>query len=123
MPRAGDPARGLLGFQVYLDGVLLFAETPPFTGNYLAYATSSDGWLDAKADSELVDFPASGAVFASLCGESADASVGSVGFRGDGALDDIDVSDEAPAFIGVDSLDFTLDFTAEESAVGYAVGR
>ena len=121
--RTGDPARGLLGFQIYLDGTLLFAETPPFSKNYLAYATGSDGWLDAGRDRELVGFLSSGAVFASLCGESADASVGSVGFRGDGALDDIDVSDEAPAFVGVDSLDFTLDFTAEESAVGYAVGR
>ena len=120
--RTGMPARGLLGFQIYLDGTLLFSDTPPFTKEYLAYATSSDGWLDPRKDAVLLDFLASGAVFASLCGESADMSVGSVGFRGDGGLDEIDVSSDAPRFLGVDSLDFTLDFTAEESAVRFILG-
>ena len=119
--RTRTPAHGLLGFQIYLDGTLLFAETPPFSRAYLAYATSQEGWLDPKKDAVLLDFLASGAVFASLCGESADMSVGSVGFRGDGELGDIDVSSDAPVFIGVDSLDFTLDFTADESAVRFAL--
>ena len=119
--RLGDAARGLLGFQVYLDGELLFAETPPFTRNYLSFATSAEGWLSSARDAELLDFLASGAVFASLCGESADMSVGSVGFRGDGDLDDLDVFSDAPVFLGVDALDFTLDLTAEESAVVYAL--
>ena len=106
--RTRTPGHGLLGFQVYLDGALLFAETPPFTKDYLAYAASGAGWLDPKKDAVLLDFLASGAVFASLCGESADMSVGSVGFRGDGELGDLDVSSDAPVFLGVDSLDFTL---------------
>ena len=116
-----QPGRGLLGFQIYLDGALLFAETAPFSRAYLAYATSQDGWLDAKKDAVLLDFLASGAVFVSLCGESADMSVGSVGFRGDGEFGDVDVSSDAPLLIGVDSLDFTLDFTADESAVRFAL--
>ena len=119
----GQAARALLGFQIYLDDTLLFAETPPFTKEYLSYATSSDGWLDAKKDAVLLDFLASGSVFASLCGESADMSVGSVGFRGDGECGDIDVSSDSPALLGVDSLDFTLDFTAAESAVRFALGE
>lgn len=115
--KTGDPARGLLGFQIYLDGKLLQAEEPSFTDIYTTYAAGSEGWLDPVKDGDLLAFLRSGTVFVSLCGESADDAVASVGFRGEGELEDVDVSNEAPAFLGVTSLDFTLDFTAAESPV------
>lgn len=115
--RTRRAAHGLLGFQIYLDGRLLFSDTPSFTQSYLAFATSSDGWLNATSDADWISFLGSGAVFVSLCGESADASVGSVGFHGDGELDDVDVTGDAPYALGIDSLDFTLALTPEESVV------
>ncbi|MGN0853682.1 MAG: hypothetical protein ACI4Q3_09955 [Kiritimatiellia bacterium] len=115
--RTGDPARGLLGFQIYLDGALLRAEEPSFTGVYTAFAAGTEGWLDRVGDGDLLAFLRSGTVFVSLCGESADDAIASVGFRGEGELEDVAVSSEAPAFLGVTSLDFTLDFAPAESPV------
>ena len=115
--KTGDPARGLLGFQIYLDGKLLQADEPSFTEIYTTYAAGSEGWLDPVKDGDLLAFLRSGTVFVSLCGESADDSVASVGFRGEGEFEDVAVSNEAPAFLGVTSLDFTLDFTPAESPV------
>lgn len=116
--KTGAAARGLLGFQVYLDGALLASDEPSFSPAYLAYATCAEGWLDAARDADLLAFLRSGTVFASLLGESSDAAVESVGFRGEGEFDDIDVSAEAPAFLGLSSLDFTLAFPPGESVVG-----
>lgn len=119
--RTRRAAHGLLGFQIYLDGKLLFSDTPTFTSPYLAFATSADGWLHATRDADWIDFLKSGAVFVSLCGESADTTVGSVGFHGDGELGDVNVTGDAPHAIGVDTLDFTLMLTPEESVVSELV--
>ena len=120
--RMGDATRSLLGFQIYLNGVLLAADQPSFSSVYTAYATGSEGWLHAAQDAELLAFLRSGTVFVSLCGESADDAIGSVGFRGEGEIDDVGVSAEAPAFLGVSSLDFTLSFPPGESVVGDLLG-
>lgn len=115
--RTHRAAHGLLGFQIYLDGRLLFSDTPTFTPHYLSFATSSDGWLSAAQDADWISFLRSGAVFVSLCGESADASVGSVGFHGDGELGDVDVTGDAPHALSIDSLDFSLSLTPRESVL------
>lgn len=116
--RTGTAARGLLGFQIYLDGALLASDEPSFSPAYLIYAAGTEGWLDATRDADLLAFLRSGTVFVSLLGESSDAAVESVGFRGEGEFDDIDVSAEAPTFLGLSSLDFTLAFPPGESVVG-----
>lgn len=116
--KTGAAARGLLGFQIYLDGALLASDEPSFSSAYLIYAAGTEGWLDAARDADWLAFLRSGTVFVSLLGESSDAAVGSVGFRGEGEFDDIDVSAEAPTFLGLSSLDFTLAFPPDESVVG-----
>lgn len=116
--KTGTAARGLLGFQIYLDGALLASDEPSFSPVYLTYAAGTEGWLDAARDADLLAFLRSGTVFVSLLGESSDAAVESVGFRGEGEFDDIDVSAEAPTFLGLSSLDFTLAFPPDESVVG-----
>ena len=121
--KTGRAARGLLGFQIYLDGALLASDETAFSSVYAAYATGTDGWLDAKRDADLIAFLRSGTVFVSLRGESADDAVESVGFRGEGDFDDVDVSAEAPAFFGVSSLDFTLAFPPDESVVSDLLNR
>ncbi len=114
----GDPHHGLLGFQIYLDGTLLAADTPAFSPVYLAYATGTEGWLDARRDADVLAFLRSGAVFASLVGESATGAVESVGFRGESDFDgEIAVSADAPSFLGISSLDFTLALPPAESPV------
>ena len=115
--RTGVAAHGLLGFQIYLDGALLSSGEPSFSPAYAAYATGTEGWLDAARDAELLAFLRSGTVFVSLRGETADDAVESVGFRGEGAFDDVDVSAEAPTFLGLSSLDFTLALPPGESVV------
>ena len=121
--KTGDASKGLLGFQIYLDGALLRAEEPSFSEIYTTYAAGSEGWLDSVKDADLLAFLRSGTVFVSLCGESADDAVASVGFRGEGELEDVDITAEAPAFLGVSSLDFTLALTPEESVVADLVGE
>ena len=121
--KTGDASKGLLGFQIYLDGALLRAEEPSFSEIYTTYAAGSEGWLDPVKDADLLAFLRSGTVFVSLCGESADDSVASVGFRGEGELEDVDITAEAPAFLGVSSLDFTLALPPEESVVADLVGE
>lgn len=116
--KTGTAARGLLGFQIYLDGALLASDEPSFSPAYLTYAVGTEGWLDAVRDADWLAFLRSGTVFLSLLGESSDAAVESVGFRGEGEFDDIDVSAEAPTFLGVSSLDFTLALPPDESVVG-----
>ncbi len=120
--KTADPARALLGFQIYLDGVLLTADQPSFSTAYTSYAAGTEGWLDAAKEADLLAFLRSGTVFVSLCGESADAAVGSVGFRGDGPVDAINVSAEVPELLGVSSLDFTLALSANESVVRELLG-
>ncbi|MGN0846473.1 MAG: hypothetical protein ACI4RA_03720 [Kiritimatiellia bacterium] len=120
--KTGDAARGLLGFQIYLDGALLASSEASFPNVYTSFASGSEGWLDPVRDASLLAFLRSGTVFVSLCGESADDAVGSVGFRGEGEFDDIDVSADAPDFVGISSLDFTLAFTPGESVVAEMVG-
>ncbi|MDO5320483.1 MAG: hypothetical protein Q4G65_17790, partial [bacterium] len=121
--KTGDASKGLLGFQIYLNGTLLSAEEPSFSEIYTTYAAGSEGWLDPVKDADLLAFLRSGTVFVSLCGESADDSVASVGFRGEGELEDVDITAEAPAFLGVTSLDFTLALPPEESVVSDLVGE
>lgn len=121
--RTRNPARGLLGFQIYLDGNLLFSDTPSFSPNYLAFATGSEGWLDKRRDADWIGFLGSGAVFASLCGESADKSVGSVGFQGDGEVSDVDVSSAAPQLPRLSPLDFLLVLPPDESVLDGVVGH
>ena len=121
--KTGDVSKGLLGFQIYLDGTLLRAEEPSFSEIYTAFAAGSEGWLDPVKDADLLAFLRSGTVFVSLCGESADDAVASVGFRGEGELEDVDITAEAPAFLGISSLDFTLALPPEESVVADLVGE
>ena len=121
--KTGDASKGLLGFQIYLDGTLLRSAEPSFSDIYTTYAAGSEGWLDPVKDADLLAFLRSGTVFVSLCGESADDSVASVGFRGEGELEDVDITAEAPAFLGVTSLDFTLSLSPEESVVADLVGE
>ena len=115
--RTRDPRHELLGFQIYLDGALLSSDDAAFSPVYLSFATGTEGWLKQSDDADLLAFLRSGAVFASLAGESARAAVESVGFHGEGAFDDVGVSAEAPSFPGLSSLDFTLALTPEESVV------
>ncbi len=117
--KTANPARALFGFQIYLDGALLAADQPSFSKIYTAYAAGTEGWLNPAQEGDLLAFLRSGTVFVSLCGESADDAVGSVGFRGDGQLD---VSADVPDYIGVSSLDFTLALPASESVVRALLG-
>ncbi len=115
--KSGEAARALLGFQIYLDGVLLASCEPSFSQVYTAYAAGSEGWLNSAKEADLLAFLRSGTVFVSLCGESSDDAVGSVGFRGSGSAGDVAVSADVPDFIGLSSLDFTLSFPSGESVV------
>lgn len=119
--KTGNSAHGLLGFQIYLDGALLASDEPSFSRVYTAFASGTEGWLDMRKEGDLLAFLQSGTVFVSLCGESADDSVGSVGFRGDGAMEGVEVSADAPGVVGVSSLDFTLSLDVDESVVAWLV--
>ena len=105
--RSADPM-GFTGFEIYLDGVLLAATTPTFGTGYMAYATGEDSWLDADGDADLITYLQSGKVFPSLLGATADATIQAIGFQGEGAVDDIVMSDGNP-FPAVSINDVTYD--------------
>ena len=102
---------GFTGFEIYLDGVLLSATTPTFGAGYMAYATDGESvssWLDADWDADLITYLQSGKVFPSLLGATADATIQAVGFQGEGAIDDLVMTEENP-FPAVAIDDVTYD--------------
>lgn len=83
----------------------------------MAYATDEYGWLDATEDANLVAHLQSGKVFPSLLGATADATIQAIGFQGEGAVDDIVMSEgnpfPPPVSIGSTSYDSLEDALAE----------
>ena len=89
---------GIPGFKIFLDGVS----------------------LQAKGGLEGITGDAT--VFCALTGDS-DYTLSAVGFKGSGKLDDLAITDDMPDFLigGGSSIDFTLTWDANVSAVSYTI--
>ena len=108
---------GFTGFEIYLDGVQLaadttgFADGAAFSDGYIDLAldpSPSYGWLDQSvpADADLVTYLQSGKVFPSLLGDETTSTLQGVGFKGSGALDDIVWTEEDPFAGGTGGDDY-----------------
>ena len=112
---------GYMGFEIYLDGVLLTATTPAFGQGFIDLATDAGefGWLDQTDDASLITYLQSGTVFPALGLPVTSATLQGVGFKGSGALDDIVWTEENP-FQAV-ALDFTLTWPAGVTPTSYTI--
>ena len=108
---------GFTGFEIYLDGVQLAADTTgfakgaAFSDGYIDLALDTDpsyGWLNQSisADADLVTYLQSGKVFPSLLGDETTSTLQGVGFKGSGALDDIVWTEEDPFAGGTGGDDY-----------------
>lgn len=109
------------GFAIYVDGKIVKTGQPTFDKSVI------DGF--EFIDDEMATMVADGSVFASLwmrstSGQSLDEPVfQAVGFKGSGAIDDLSLTTELPNFFeDVGSVDFTLKWDANVSAVSYTIG-
>jgi len=110
----------LHGFIVYIDGSAVAATEAAISADVLA-TSAFTSWCSRFTKV----WAAIGAnqFFPSLDSTSASASLAAVGFRGEGLVDDIVVSDVLPTFTGgASGIDFTLTWDEGVSAVWYAVG-
>ena len=107
---------GFPGFMIYLDGKLLKSDTQTLT----------DGCLDlyeAYLSEDEYDNVVDCAVFGSLAGLTTSPKFVAVGFKGSGAIDDLQIGEDVPDFgSGVSSVDFTLTWGEGVSAVFYTIG-
>ena len=112
-----DPA--LPGFMIYLDGRLLTADKTTLTATAIE-AFNDLGYFSEEEYNNLVGC----SVFASLAGfVDEDTKFFAVGFKGSGAIDDLQIGEDVPDFgSGVSSVDFTLAWGDEVSAVFYTIG-
>ena len=112
----------LPGFKIWLDGRLLTSNFPAIDSVGLDYLVNDVGTLTADEAADI----AAGSVFASLQGAGLDGTsviFQGVGFKGSGAIDDLVISDGDPKFFTqANSLDFTLTWDANVSAVSYTIG-
>ena len=111
-----DPA--LPGFMIYLDGKLLAADKPTLTADCID-AFNDNGYFSEEEYANLVGCK----VFASLAGFTEEPKFFAVGFKGSGAIDDLQIGQDVPDFgSGVSSVDFTLTWGEGVSAVFYTIG-
>ena len=108
---------GVPGFKIYLDGQLLGSDKQ---------AVTWEVGMEPSSDPEfLKDVVTNKVVFCALpvVGGSTDALISSVGFKGSGKLDDLTFGQEVPDFLvgGGSSIDFTLTWDANVSAVSYTI--
>jgi len=119
----GDITNGdsIPGFVVYIDGKPLKTGTTGLTENYIELL----GEDMAVSVADMLN----GSVFCSLwtleeegAGDPYAPTFSGVGFKGSGAIDDLVLSTDVPNFFGaVTSVDFTLNWTANFSAVSYTI--
>ncbi len=112
------------GFMIYLDGVLLKAvvpaEEPVIDPGFWELVAD---WGSYVAPAEVVQASNQNAVFVSLALDSSEPYFQGVGFKGSGAIDDLCISTEDPNFYSAaGSLDFTLTWGENVSAVSYTIG-
>ena len=110
---------GFPGFMIWLDGKKLQSDAVAIDEGTLNQLLSR-GVLTAE---EVADVN-NGSVFGSLEGEGVSEPVFmGVGFKGSGAIDDLQIGDEDPNFFtAAGSLDFTLSWGEGVSAVSYTIG-
>ena len=100
---------GIPGFQIYLDGNLVSADTPTLTAGYLALIDSDSHYADLAA----------GKYFASL---KTVTTLQGVGFQGTGAVDEIVWTDDDLFPAGSSTVALTLTWDANVTAVSYTIG-
>lgn len=98
MARNEAYSTGITGFLISLNGQILHTETPTFTEGYLSLACDAGewGWLDESQDGDVIDLLESGTVFPSLKGEVTASTLTAVGFKGSGAVDNLQITTEDP---------------------------
>ncbi len=108
------------GFRVYLDGNAVVANTAPIS----AAAMQQSAFTTSYCYPEVIALMNQNKFFPSLDCTSSTATLSAVGFKGEGLVDDIVVTDVDPfpaSPTPVGGIDFTLTWDATVSAVWYSV--
>ena len=109
---------GFPGFQIWLDGKLLKSDKRAVDADDQMYEDivfNSNGKFDVQGIKD-------GSYFGSLEGNNSSPVFMGVGFKGSGALDDLQIGEEDPNFLSAaGSLDFTLVWGEDISAVTYTI--
>ena len=113
----------LHGFSVYIDGNAVVANDATVSAAALAKPLNDTTFFEFWCWPHVLDLINAKKFFPSLDYESPSASLSAVGFKGEGLVDDIVVSDVDPFPPGdVVSIDFNLTWPEGVSAVWYAIG-